>query len=217
MNPLPPDHAFAGTRRQDTAHGGGLPPGKPVLRAACRAYRAQLSEAAYARLSAGICAAAAALPEAQAARRVHCYYPLVGRREVDTRPLLAALHAAGKRLYLPVVSLSEDGAMTQAAWAPGEPLRPNRWGAPEPEPEACPLAVELLDLAIVPCLGAGLDGGRLGFGKGYYDRFLAGFAGPVVGLAYEGCLWPTLPCEAHDVRLTRLVTEARAAPIPARM
>ena len=76
---------------------------KAEWRAQFAAVRASLSDADYAAKSAAICDRLQALTVVQRATTVHCYWPLVARREIDTRPFIAACVAAGKRVVLPVV------------------------------------------------------------------------------------------------------------------
>lgn len=65
-----------------------------------------------------------------------------------------------------------------------------------------------LDLVVVPGVAFDLSGARIGYGKGYYDAALAGVDCPVVGLAYEFQVHnERIPVEAHDVRVSALVTE----------
>lgn len=148
------------------------------------------------------------LPELGAAQTVHCYWPLTDRREVDTRPLIAALHAEGLRVVLPVVAPSSAGApaMTLRCYTGRACLRPNRWGLHEPTgTEAVP--AHAVDLVIVPAFGAGRNGHRIGHGFGYYDAFLCGLDAATVCPVYQDCLVARVPAEAHDVPLSILVTE----------
>lgn len=62
-------------------------------------------------------------------------------------------------------------------------------------------------LCIVPGLSFDKNGYRLGFGKGYYDRFLSGFDGVSVGLCYENCLSEGLPTDKFDICVDHLITE----------
>ena len=189
----------------------GAPPDKEVLLSRFRAYRSALSPTAYADHSARIVARTRALPEVLQAGTVHVYWPLTRRREVDTRALIAWLHAAGKQVVLPVVAsfAGAGGApprLRHLRFGPGDVLRPNRWGIEEPIGlETVP--PEMLDVVVVPALGAGRNGHRLGHGHGYYDAFLREVAAPTVGLIYGACLVDAVPAAAHDVPLTVLVTE----------
>jgi 5-formyltetrahydrofolate cyclo-ligase len=68
---------------------------------------------------------------------------------------------------------------------------------------------DAFDLVIVPGLAFDHHGNRIGFGGGFYDRFLAGLRAAKVGIAYGFQQGETLPTESHDVKLDWLVTESR--------
>ena len=88
-------------------------------------------------------------------------------------------------------------------------LRPGYYGLPEPDRERCALfPVERDDiLCLVPGLAFTRDGFRLGFGKGFYDRFLPRFPGISVGLCYEGFVESSLPIDDYDLSVDFLLTE----------
>lgn len=189
---------------------------KQALRERLRDARLALSEEEAASLSAAICARIAALPEIEAARTVHAYWPLLGRREVDTRPLLRALHEAGKAIVLPVVVGFAGGPVLRHLLFEGEErMRTNRWGIPEPfgTDEVAP---EALDAVVVPAFGAGRNGHRIGHGAGFYDAFLAGLQAPTIGAVYARCFLDHVPAEPHDVPLDVVVTERETWRVPAR-
>ncbi len=74
-----------------------------------------------------------------------------------------------------------------------------------PEPEITSRTV-----CIVPALAFTEKGGRLGYGGGYYDRFLSKYPEIyTVGLAYEKCIAETLPLEEHDIKVKSIITEER--------
>jgi 5-formyltetrahydrofolate cyclo-ligase len=189
---------------------------KDALRARFRAARIALSEEDYAAHSAAVCERIAALPEIGDAETVHIYWPLVDRRELDTRPLIRRLDARGQRVVLPVVA-AFDGAprLRHVAFAGEGRMRPNRWGILEPHetPEVDPSA---LGAVVVPAFGAGRDGHRIGHGRGFYDSFLAGIDAPAVGAVFAGCLVERVPAEAHDVPLDVVVTEREVVRFPPR-
>ena len=202
---------------------------KTDLRRRFRAYRASLDEAAYAACSAEIEARCRALPELRTARTVHVYWPLTERREVDTRGLIAWLHAQKKQIVLPkVLSLTKTHRMDERRvpvmehrrFIGIEDLRPGPWGVQEPNGGAV-VPPEALDVVLVPALGADRAGYRIGYGAGYYDAFLATTGALKIGLVYAECLVDALPHEPHDIPLDLLVTEqavlrtARSGPRPA--
>jgi 5-formyltetrahydrofolate cyclo-ligase len=138
---------------------------------------------------------------------VSAYWPLPG--EIDPRPLMVELAARGARLALPVI-VGPGQPLIFRAWQAGDALEPRAFGLMEP-PERAPELTP--DILLVPLLAIDPDGNRLGFGRGYYDRTLAGLraAGTAVavGLAYEAQIVAAVPVDEFDQPLDWVVTEAR--------
>lgn len=130
-----------------------------------------------------------------------------GAREPDTRSILELALAAGKALYLPRVT--GPGRMEAVRVDRVEQLVPGAYGILEP-PAGFPVAgPQAIDLVLLPCLAAAADGTRLGWGGGYYDRFLARCAAPAAVLCPEALVAPSLPAEPHDRPVGWIVTERR--------
>lgn len=152
-----------------------------------------------------------ALPQYRRAGRVFLYVSTP--REPDTGRLLRAALEAGKEVFAPVCA-PEGGAMAFYRVESEACLRPGRFGILEPDPAAggpaCfPEGQDAEEtLVVVPGVAFDLRGFRLGYGKGYYDRFLAGVDRNTVGLCYRELFLPELPAEEHDQRVRRVVTEA---------
>lgn len=89
-------------------------------------------------------------------------------------------------------------------------LAPGTFGIPEPT-GSLRLPLDDIDVLVIPGVAFDLAGHRLGYGKGCYDRTLAGCGSSPerVGLAYEFQLVAQLPADVHDCRINRLVTEQR--------
>jgi 5-formyltetrahydrofolate cyclo-ligase len=137
-------------------------------------------------------------------------YVSVGR-EPGTGLLLDALHAAGKRVLLPVLRADND-----LDWAvfTGE-LAPASRGLLEPiGPLLGVTAIADADVVLVPGLAASFGGDRLGRGGGSYDRALArvGAGVPIGILLHEDETGLDVPTEPHDRRVTHLVTPAGVSP-----
>lgn len=66
-------------------------------------------------------------------------------------------------------------------------------------------------LCVVPGLAYDIRGYRLGFGRGYYDRFLDGFKGTSVGLCYKNCVCEELPVNNTDIKVDKLITEQKGS------
>lgn len=71
------------------------------------------------------------------------------------------------------------------------------------------IAINDIDTAVIPGVAFSKSGDRLGFGKGYYDRFLADFKGVKLGICYDFQVLDTLPTAPHDVKMDTIITEKR--------
>ena len=187
-------------------------PTKDSLRGRFREYRTSLSEAEYETRSRAVVENVLELPELRKAHTVHVYWPILEQREVDTRPLIRALRDRGAEIVLPVVlnfrSAAEGTPRLAHVRYPGEEaMRVNRWGIAEPHPSRR-VSIDEIEAVIVPALGAGRNGHRIGHGLGYYDEFLAEVAAVKICLVYEACLVDHVPFEPHDVPCDVVVSES---------
>lgn len=127
--------------------------------------------------------------------------------EPDTARLLEPLAARGYRLALP--RCLPGHRMEAREYLGREHLLPNAYGIPEPD-GSCPIVKrEDLSRILVPALCCDERGYRLGHGGGYYDRYLAGYAGPTIALCRDRLLLPLIPTEAHDLPVDTVLTEKR--------
>ena len=153
---------------------------------------------------------------------VICGYVSV-RGELNTDPILRRAAAEGKTVALPVtVTGANEGRMVFRALPEGDfsHLTPARFGIPEPN-ESCPVLAGgdlARALILVPALAFDGEGYRLGYGGGYYDRFLsslreAEIPHTTVGLTYAVCRAAALPREAHDIPV-HIILDERSMTIP---
>jgi 5-formyltetrahydrofolate cyclo-ligase len=118
---------------------------------------------------------------------------------------MAWLHAQYRpKLY--AAGLAPDGEAAHFGYAPGDTLRPGKFGLPTPNgPSTSSLQ---FDVILIPALGFDDAGYRLGYGGGYYDRLLATQAQALrVGVCFELGHQQSLPHEPHDQVLHYMVTE----------
>lgn len=169
--------------------------------------RRHISPAHYRAKSEAIRERLAGMPEFRQARTVHCYVSMNERREPDTHPLLREMLAGGRRVVVPVTDF-DTMTLRHVELGSMEELSPNKWGVEEPAGgEEVPLSE--LDLIVVPMVGGDRQCNRLGYGKGFYDRFLAKTDCFRVGLLFEACYVNELPAEPFDVRMDAIVTDAQ--------
>jgi len=88
-----------------------------------------------------------------------------------------------------------------------EQLTKNKYGIMEPDSTCPSIVTASIDLFIIPGVAFGLDGYRLGHGKGYYDRLLSNTKSPVIGICFESQVFATVPHSANDGKVDIIVTE----------
>lgn len=178
---------------------------KKTLRLQSMRFRENLPAERKAELDGQILAGFLALREYREADVVYAYVSKPA--EPDTAALIEAAFASGKRVAVPRC-LPGEIAMEFCEISSLRELEPGAYGVPEPNPEKSPPVVPKGGaVCVVPGLSFDFGGFRLGYGKGYYDRFLAGFRGPAVGLCYSGCVRRRLPRGCYDRPVDVLVTE----------
>ena len=148
-----------------------------------------------------------ALPEFKSAETLMIYYS-VGR-EPDTVKIARYALELKKRVAFPFCY--RGGIMDARLVSSLDELKPAMLGIPAPAADSAVIAPDELDLIIVPALTYDAHGFRLGYGGGYYDRYLPQTRAFKVGAAREKLLWGDLPHEPHDVSVDCLVTEKQAA------
>jgi 5-formyltetrahydrofolate cyclo-ligase len=127
--------------------------------------------------------------------------------EVDTIALIEAALANQKLVAVPRC-VPETYDMKFYYITSLDDLERGHFGVLEPIPSKCRLTTDYSKgLCIVPGLSFDAQGYRLGYGKGYYDRFLAEFRGDTVGICYAGCVEWILPHGYYDKPVDLLITE----------
>lgn len=135
------------------------------------------------------------------------YWPLEG--ELDPRPVLQRLADAGHTLALPRMYGRQEPLVFHL-WRPADPLLPGGFKVMEPAPERPAVRP---DVVLAPLLAFDRAGRRLGYGRGYYDRTIAGLRQDrpdvlVIGLAFAVQRVSEVPADITDERLDAVVTEA---------
>lgn len=137
---------------------------------------------------------------------VHTYISMNERREVNTDELIEELFESEKKIIVPVTNFSDHSLTHIELHSFGE-LITNKWGVREPENKDDEVEPEDLDLIIIPMAAADRKGNRLGYGQGFYDRFLEQTVGLKVGLVFSDFLFDEIPAEEFDVKLDVIITE----------
>jgi 5-formyltetrahydrofolate cyclo-ligase len=142
------------------------------------------------------------LPEARSASTVALFSSFGA--EVPTEPLIRAFQARGARVLLPYL---DAGEIAMAEYLPGADLVPTSYGAREPAVRTAvdPAAIELV---IVPGLAFDRRGNRLGYGGGFYDRFLRRLDATAlaVGIGFAQQVVAAVPAGRGDQSLHVVIT-----------
>jgi 5-formyltetrahydrofolate cyclo-ligase len=137
---------------------------------------------------------------------VHCFLPIYTKDEINTSPIIQYCWENNINVVVPVSNF-EEGTMRNAAFSPDTITKQTKYNITEP---INPIWIknDKIDLVITPLLAFDLKGYRVGYGKGFYDRFFASLHKEVkkIGISLFS------PCEfiddksEHDVTLTHCVT-----------
>ncbi len=180
---------------------------KNELRRIFREKRQRLDADEKASRDSAICRAAVSLASYRFAKNVLLYAPTA--EEIDVMPIALDALSKGKRVAFPKCN-PDDRTMVFRAVSSFDELVPGYFGLLEP-PKGSPVIVSPAELSssvcFVPALVYDVEGYRLGYGKGFYDRFLYSFGGNAVGVVYSDFVTDGVPRGRFDVKIKILLTE----------
>lgn len=176
---------------------------KKALRKEMLALRAGLSEDYRLSADKAIAEHVIASDDYQQAQVVFCFVNMDG--EVNTQPIIEEALARGKVVCVPKVM--GKGHMEAFQITSYEDFEVSDYGIREPK-EGCPLIEpEQIDLGIIPNIVLSKDGYRLGYGGGFYDRYLLRTQMKRFGVCRAQLIQENLPVEAHDEKVDAIVSE----------
>ena len=182
---------------------------KIQLRAQSRQVRQALGETFRAQASQAIRAHITGWTVFQNAQVILTYMPI--KAEVDLRPLLEDF--PHKRWVLPRILPEAQHSLLFHPYDPTQLVR-HRFGMDEPAASLPQIPPAEIQLALVPGLAYDCHGWRLGYGGGYYDRFLAAFPEISLGISFDTLLLDSLPRGEYDLPMQWLVTEKGLTRLP---
>ncbi len=133
------------------------------------------------------------------------------RSEVNTISLIKRALGKGKKIALPLVDAGKEQLRLYIINDVSE-LKPGYMGILEPmHKRSREITLKDINTVIIPGAGFDMNGNRLGYGKGYYDKLLSKSKMHVniIALAFEEQIIPKVPKEVHDVSIDKIVTEER--------
>lgn len=179
---------------------------KKNIRERIKSERAAIPETERRDSDKAICERFLSLASYRYANTLLLYAPIDG--EIDVMPIARAALADGKKVAFPRCD-SKDRTMVFRYISSEDDLAPSHFGIREPDDSANaydPSSGELT-VCVIPALAFDREGYRVGYGGGYYDRFLNGFNGSKVGLIYRKFLIDKAPRGRFDTAVDAMVTE----------
>lgn len=178
---------------------------KDQLRQQCKQIRSALTRAQQNAASALICKQIESWPAFQEAEIILTYLPFKG--EVDLTQLLTEF----PNKVWAVPRIKPGGLMDFHRYDPDRLVR-HAYGMLEPDPDCPIISPQQVQLALVPGLAFNREGWRLGYGGGFYDRFLENYRGISAGITYQALLLDHVPHAEHDIAMQHVITEKTIAP-----
>lgn len=137
-------------------------------------------------------------------KRLGFYYPI--NYELDIISIISKINIKGLKSFLPVVE--KNNKMSFREWKRNEPFFVNRFGILEPNKKNRKAKPEVI---LVPLLAFDRNKNRLGYGRGFYDRFLNQISNQInlisIGIAFSFQETKRIPLEKHDKKLNFIITE----------
>lgn len=144
-------------------------------------------------------------PEYKSAKTLLCFVST--DLEVNTLPILEDAFKSGKNVAVPRC-VDKDGKMEFHLIKGMGDLEPSTFGLLEPNPDRSPVLTDFkASVCILPGFGFDKFGYRIGFGKGYYDRFLQKYKGIKIGICYNACIGTEFPHGRYDAAADYVVTQ----------
>lgn len=189
---------------------------KRALRAEMRERRQLLSDAQRQAAADGIAEQLDGLIESLGATSISCYISTV--TEPGTREFVTGAVRRGIRVLLPITR--EDGLLDWAVANDTDETSEGLFGMPEPTGQVLgPIAVNDVDLMVIPAAAVDRSGTRLGWGRGYFDKTLGSMENrpPVYGVVYDSEVLDEIPRDLHDQPVDGIVTPTQTITLsPAR-
>jgi 5-formyltetrahydrofolate cyclo-ligase len=139
---------------------------------------------------------------------IHSFLPIDKTREPNTWLIIERLRKEYPHIRISIPRINNQTSIVDNFYYESpDQLEKNTWGIPEPK-QGVPTATEKIDAVLVPLLAFDKTGNRVGYGRGFYDKFLATCREDCkkIGLSYFAAVEGTLPAESYDVPVDFVVT-----------
>lgn len=177
---------------------------KSSFRQNVRAKRLSFGEEFIEKAATDACEILKSMDEFKNSSAVLLYYPI--NNEISPLPIFSLAKSMNKAVAFPACD-RERGTLVFRRIEDISELIPASYGLFEPDESREEIETDVRTLCIVPGIAFSRDGKRIGYGRGYYDRFLKDFKGKSVGFCYSELLFDSIPTEEHDLPVSFIVTQ----------
>ena len=174
------------------------------------ALRSSIEESVRKEKSLAICQKISDLPIFLECDALFIYAPI--KSEADPLPLFEVASRLGIRIAFPI-SIIDTSTLDFRFVDSLNDLNVGAYGIREPNQSAPKATFTQKSICIVPALAFDSTGNRLGYGKGYYDRFLSSFTGLSIGITFDELKCPALPIECTDISVDLIITDKESVKI----
>ena len=178
---------------------------KRIIRQKCRIIRDSFGEMHIKKISERACNLLMQTPEFLNADTILLYFPT--QNEISPLPIFDVAQKMGKKIALPVCNIENNTLSFHIIDSLNEAI-PSHFGICEPPKANEEPTLTERSLALVPALAFSRNGYRIGYGKGFYDKFLVNFKGISAGFSYSELVFDEFEHENHDIPLKMLITES---------
>ena len=151
-----------------------------------------------------------ALPEFDACDTLFLYSPI--KSELNVLPLFDIAKEKGMRIAFPI-SIKESSTLDFRCVSDFDELSLGAYNIYEPKENTSKATFSKQSICIVPALAFDKNGNRLGYGKGFYDRFLSKFTGLSVGVTFAELFCDALPTDGYDIPVNVIITDKESVRI----
>ena len=138
----------------------------------------------------------------------HIFLSISEKNEIDTTPILSIIQGKDKNIIVP--KMNENDTLSNYLLTDNTKLIKNKWNVPEPI-DGIEISEKKLDVVFVPLLAFDKTGHRVGYGKGFYDRFLSNCKPDVIkiGLSHFEAVEKISDVDDNDIALSYCVTPTK--------
>ncbi len=172
--------------------------------------RERIKDSEYSVLSQNICSSFFSAIDLSAVQTLHIFLPIISKKEPNTWFIIDRLTIEFPGIRISIPKMKDDNTLINFYFAGKNQIKENKWKIPEPQFGEITLS-HAIDLVVVPLLAFDLNGNRVGYGKGYYDRFLkeCKIECKKVGLSFFDPTEEMSEINELDIRLDAVITPKR--------